>query len=257
MIGIFDSGVGGLTVLKALREVLPTADVLYFGDTKNAPYGSRSRDDLTSLTVAALKLLQERGAQNIVSACNSVSASLAVSLLDAFSIAPQQLIEMVGPTVSYFKGSSARLMLCATPATINSGIYQNAFQMIGKNIKAIAIPELAGAIESGKSEIDIEEIIRKAFPQTPQDIDALILACTHYPLVLPVFRKVLGENILIFDPAFAVAERAKKQFWPQEVGDGTTRFLLSKDSENFRTLVIRLFPEMKFELEVLEFEPER
>ena len=115
MIGVFDSGVGGLTVLSALRELLPSADVVYFGDTKNAPYGTRSREELGRLSVHGLQFLQEHGATNIISACNSVSASLAISLFDVLSIAPKQLIEMVGPTVGYFKGSSRRLILCATP----------------------------------------------------------------------------------------------------------------------------------------------
>src|SRR5262249_29124782 len=100
MIGIFDSGVGGLTVLHAIRQNLPSADVLYFGDTKNAPYGEKSREKLSDLTTANIKFLLEHGATNIVSACNSVSASLAISLFDAFDLKPQQLIEMVGPTVS-------------------------------------------------------------------------------------------------------------------------------------------------------------
>src|SRR3989344_2861097 len=139
MIGIFDSGAGGLTVLRAIREVLPTADVVYFGDIKNAPYGNRSREELAVLTVNAIKLLQENGATNIVSACNSVSASLAVSLYDALSLSPPALIEMVGPTVAYFKGSTARLVLCATEATIHSGIYQNGFRMVGKEIECVAI----------------------------------------------------------------------------------------------------------------------
>ena len=122
MIGIFDSGSGGLTVLKAVREALPSADILYFGDIKNAPYGSRSHAELSVLTMRAIELLQGRGATSIVSACNSVSASLAVSLFDALSLAPEHLIEMVGPTVSSFKNSSARLLLVATPATSVSAL---------------------------------------------------------------------------------------------------------------------------------------
>src|SRR5580704_17633887 len=118
MIGIFDSGMGGLTVLKAIREEMPNCDVVYFGDTKNAPYGSKTRAELGALTVAAIERLQKAGATSIVSACNSVSASLAVSLFDTLALAPGNLIEMVGPTVSYFKHSTLRLLLAATPATI-------------------------------------------------------------------------------------------------------------------------------------------
>jgi len=253
MIGIFDSGSGGLTVLRAIRDCLPSSDVLYFGDIKNAPYGSKSREELSVLTVSAIKYLQDQGAKSIVSACNSVSASLAVSIFDTLSITPQHLVEMVGPTVHYFRDSRARIVLCATPATIGSGIYQNAFNMIGKDIQAVAIPELAAAIEFGESREKIKEIITTAFASIRrEDFDVLILACTHYPLVSEIFDEVLGGAIPIFDPAVAVAERVESQMWPREAGDGKTRFVISKDSEPFRQLVARLFPQSNYSIEVLE-----
>lgn len=253
MMGIFDSGAGGLTVLRAIREVLPSADVLYFGDTKNAPYGSKSREELFQLTVQAMKFLSENGAGSIVSACNSVSASLAISLFDTFSLTPQNLIEMVGPTVSTFKGSSDRLVLVATPATIQSGIYQNAFRMIGKDVQCLAIPELAGAIEHGETEEKIENIIRAGLDGTDfSSFDTLILACTHYPLVLPTFKKVCGSSVHVFDPAETVALRVESRFWPREVGNGTTRFALSQDSKVFRDLAATLFPKQDYSIEVLK-----
>ncbi len=252
MIGIFDSGVGGLTVLHAIRENLPSADVIYFGDTKNAPYGEKSREQLSDLTVAAIQLLQKRGANNIVSACNSVSASLAVSLLDAFDLQPGQLIEMVGPTVSVFRGADMRIALAATPATILSEIYQNAFRMIGKDIQAIPVPGLAGAIELGKPNEEIESIIATAFAGVdPASFDVLVLACTHYPFATTSFKAVLGEQVSLFDPALAVAARVEKQFWPREVGDGTTRFIISAESAEFRRLVTQFFPDTRIDIEVL------
>jgi glutamate racemase len=251
MIGIFDSGSGGLTVLRAIRDRLPTADVIYFGDIRNAPYGSRSREELSLLTVNAIKYLQDQGATRIVSACNSVSASLAISLFDAFSLTSDTLVEMVGPTVGYFRHSPARLLLCATPATIESGIYQNGFHMIGKDVTCIGIPELAGAIEFGKSEEDIESIITHAFQSVRTDeYDAVVLACTHYPLVRDIFQRVLGESVVVFDPAEAVADRVEKLFWPQEAGDGRLRFVISQDSVQFRALVEKLFGRDTYEVEV-------
>jgi len=240
MIGIFDSGSGGLTVLKAIRARMPSADILYFGDIKNAPYGEKSHRELGALTVRAIELLQKRGAESIVSACNSVSASLAISLFDALSLAPDHLIEMVGPTVSAFKDSSSRLLLTATPATIGSEIYQNAFHMIGKEIETVAIPGLASAVEFGDSEEKIERIIRDAVSSVRvRDFDTLILACTHYPLVAHVFERVLG-SVPLFDPAVAVGERVQRQLWQEEAGGGLTRFLISKDSEPFRERVAGL-----------------
>lgn len=253
MIGIFDSGSGGLTVMRAIRNVLPSSDILYFGDIKNAPYGSRSREDLSLFTVSAMKLLHERGANSIVSACNSVSASLAISLFDAFSIQPQHLIEMVGPTVSYFRGSTARLLLCATPATISSHIYQSAFHMIGKEIDVLPIDELAAAIEFGEGDEKIDSIIKKNFAAVGlSKYDALVLACTHYPLASENFRRILGDSMHLFDPAIAVAERVEAQLWPREAGYGKTRYLISKESQPFRALIERLFPGEKYEIEIIE-----
>ncbi|HUY05258.1 MAG TPA: aspartate/glutamate racemase family protein [Candidatus Paceibacterota bacterium] len=251
MIGVFDSGSGGLTVLKEIRERMPSADILYFGDIKNAPYGSKSHAELGSLTACAIGLLQGRGATSIVSACNSVSASLAISLFDALSLAPEHLIEMVGPTVSSFKDSPARLLLAATPATIGSEIYQNAFRMIGKEIGTLAIPDLASAIEFGSSEEEIEGTIRDAFAGVRMDdFDAVVLACTHYPLVARLFARVLGP-VSLHDPALAVAERVKRQLWPREVGEGTIRFIISKDSQHFRDRVALLGLASEPSIEVL------
>lgn len=252
MIGIFDSGSGGLTVLKDIREQMPSADILYFGDIKNAPYGSRSNVELSALTVRAITLLKERGAESIVSACNSVSASLAISLLDTLSIAPDRLIEMVGPTVSSLRDFSSRLLLTATPATIQSEIYQNAFRMVGKEIETIAIPDLARAIEFGSPETEIESIIRDAFLDVSfAGNEALILACTHYPLVASIFERVLPTT-RIFDPAHAVGTRVKRQLWPREVGDGTTRFIISNDSQSFRDKVATLGLASEPTIEVIE-----
>ena len=253
MIGIFDSGSGGLTVLRAIRTMLPSVDVLYYGDIKNAPYGSRSRDELSALTVNAMRYLSDHGARSVVSACNSVSASLAISLFDALSIAPDMLVEMVGPTVSYFKGSSARVLLVATPATIDSSIYQSAFMMIGKKIDALAIPDLAGAIEFGKSDAEVEAIIRAILLTVDwSHYDVLVLACTHYPLAAQIFRTVVPGHIIILDPAILVAERVESRFWPREAGDGKTHFVITKDSAPFRRFASELFPNTQYEIEVIE-----
>ena len=253
MIGIFDSGSGGLTVLKAVREEMPTADVLYFGDIKNAPYGTRSRADLSRLTVAAIERLQAHGARNIVSACNSVSASLVVSLFDTLPIAPDSLIEMVGPTVQYFKNASARILLAATPATIMSDIYQNAFGMIGKEIGTLAIPELAGVIEQGANDEVVEAIILDACKEVDLSAyDTLVLACTHYPLVQHVFERVFDGRLEVFDAASAVAKRVKMKFGEKESGDGRLHFMISKDSVPFRTRVAEFFPGDGVTIEVLD-----
>lgn len=252
MIGIFDSGSGGLTVLSAIREQMPSADILYFGDIKNAPYGEKSREELSRLTINNIRVLQARGATSIVSACNSVSASLAISLFDVLGLAQQNLIEMVGPTVSCFKDFKKPILLAATPATIDSEIYQNAFQMLGIKIDTIAIPKLAGAIEFGTPAKDQELLIVGACAAYDmKKYGALILACTHYPLALASFRKVLGD-VPFFDPAEAVADRVKRQLWPREVGDGKLRLLVSRDTPQFRAHVTKLLPDASYVIEMLD-----
>ena len=253
MIGIFDSGSGGLTVLRAVRDRLPSVDVLYFGDIKYAPYGNRSRAEISQRTMHAVKTLVEGGSTSLISACNSVSASLALSLLDSLDLGSDDIIEMVGPTVSQFRGSKARVLLVATEATIRSEIYQNAFQMIGKEVDALAIPALAGAIEEGAPEEELERIVREAFADVDlSHIDAVVLACTHYPLAGGAFRAVLGDRIALVDPAEAVADRVERRWWPKEVRDGKTRFLITADSPVFRERVARFFPGAETAIEVLE-----
>lgn len=253
MIGVFDSGSGGLTVLKAIRERVPYADIVYFGDIKHVPYGTKTNKELSLLTVSAIELLQKRGAESIVSACNSVSATLAISLFDSLSLAPNSLIEMVGPTVSHFKQTEERVLLVATPATINSEIYQNAFHMIGKEITALAIPDLAKAIEFDEPCEKVEAIIRGALSAVSiREFDILILACTHYPLVTNLFQKVVGDDIQIFDPAYAVAERVERQLASREQGGGSLRFIISADSMAFRARVDELFSQGDFQIEVVE-----
>lgn len=252
MIGIFDSGSGGLTVLKAIRDRLPSADILYYGDIKNAPYGEKSREEISHLTAVAIKRLQDGGATSIVSACNSVSASLAISLYDVLGLSQHDLIEMVGPTVSVFRGYSKPLLVLATPTTVRAGLYQEAFRMIGLSVDAVAIPGLAGAIEFGSPENEQEELIRKSCADVDRaKYGAVILACTHYPLILPLFQKVLGD-VPIFDPAEAVADRVKKVLWPREVGEGTIRCELTAHSLLFKTFLTRLLPNSPYTLEVLE-----
>lgn len=256
MIGIFDSGVGGLTVLRAVRARLPSADIVYFGDTKHAPYGGKSREDITTRTIAAIEILAREKATSVLSACNSVSASLAVSLFDAMMLPPERLIEMVGPTVASFRNSSERVLLCATEATIRSEIYQNAFRMIGKQVETLSIPALAGAIESGAPEAEVLRILRETFASVDIDsFDTVILACTHYPLVQHLFAAVLGESIRVYDPADAVAERVENQWWPRESGNGTLRFLVSAESDTFRSFVAELFPHNADSIEVIDPAP--
>lgn len=149
MIGIFDSGSGGLSVLRALRARAPQLDVVYFGDLANMPYGSKSQAELQRLTIDALQLLRANGATQLVSACNSVSAAVIRPMMDLFGVSEGSgVIEMVGPTVRMVSAmGTVRAAVIATPATVESGMYQQEFVRAGCNTVMIACPNLAASIE--------------------------------------------------------------------------------------------------------------
>lgn len=235
MIGIFDSGSGGLSVLRALRAIAPEADIVYFGDLKNAPYGNKSREELGALSVLGIQKLVAEGATEIISACNSVSVSIVLPMFEILGIPRANIIEMVGPTVSSFRGKEVRVLVAATKATIDSRVYQDGFRFIGTEAEGVAIPTLVSLIESGAKGAEIKAEIRAALlPFKETHFDTLLLGCTHFPLVRSAFENVLRElsmPLAIFDPAEPVAKAACERF--DTSGKGTVRFLLSKESGQF------------------------
>src|SRR3989344_2156868 len=225
MIGLFDSGSGVLTVLTALRKRMPEADVVYFGDIKNAPYGERRADELALLTEKGLRLLVDKGATQFVSACNSVSTAVLMGAAGG-----NLVIEMTRPTARALRAhAGAKMLLIATPATISSQIYRNAIG-VTVQLDELPIPKLAGAIEFGAPTQEIPHIVREAFTlQQGKKYDGVMLGCTHYPLVRNVIEDVALEVFgisLIIDPAEAVAEEVTRRFDVQ--GSGSTKFFISK-----------------------------
>lgn len=246
MIGIFDSGIGGLTVYTHIRKAAPDADIVYFGDTANAPYGNKTAAEVGALTVLAIQKLLDHGATQIVSACNSVSASIARPLFQAVDMEQNMIIEMVPPTIDLFRtsGKTGRILLVATQLTIASGMYQNAFEEIGIHIDVLAIPELAGAIEAGKPDDDLRGIIKEALKEKDmEDFDILLLGCTHYPIVEHLFREIVGPDIEIYDPAIAVAQQVARQF--DIHGSGVATFLFSQENQVTRHSIEKLLVEKK------------
>lgn len=238
MIGIFDSGSGGLSVLRALRARAPNADVVYFGDLANAPYGNKSREELGALTVVGIQKLIDAGATEIISACNSVSVSIVLPMFEILDLPHANLIEMVGPTVARFKGTSAHVLVLATRATVESRVYQDGFRMVGVHADGVAIPELVEQIETGVAVEDMCAHVHKALAAHGHaDYTHIILGCTHFPLVREIFEEVAADLRLtasIVDPADAVADAVCTRFTCE--GGGETRFITSQHSEVFDAL---------------------
>lgn len=248
MIGLFDSGSGGLTVLTAIRKRALKADIVYFGDILNAPYGEKSAGELARLTESGLKKLSDMGATQIVSACNSLSLSVLMGAAEH-----TEIIEMTRPISRSLRSRAGeKMLLMATQATIESRIYPNAVG-VTISLDEIAVPKLAAAIEFGSSEDEMRGILHDVFSkQKGEKYDGIILGCTHYPLVRELIEseavKLFGPIELI-DPAEGVAEEVIRRFDIE--GSGKTIFLISKDSEIFRKRVSELFPDSSYTIDVV------
>jgi glutamate racemase len=248
MIGFFDSGSGGLSVLSHFRTLAPDADIVYFGDIKNAPYGEKSSEELSSLTRGGVAVLREAGATSIVSACNSVSTSIL-----AGAAGDMPFVEMSMPTAKYMQQfAGKRFLLLATPATVASGMYEHALADV-VSLDSIGVPGLAGAIEFGEPSDTVASLVRDALaPKLGQKYDGVILGCTHYPLARKIIEPIIAElfgNALIIDPGEPVAGEASRAF--AEKGSGITRFVISKDSVTFRLRVGAMLPAHSYEVHTI------
>ncbi len=248
MIGIFDSGCGGLSVLEALRGRAPQADIVYFGDIANAPYGNKTPEELAALVARGLRVLSDHGATELIAACNSV----ALSVLNG-SVDHDRVIEMTRPTARMMRTHAGEhVLLLATAATVHSGIYRDALKPIVQ-LDECAVPELAGAIERGASKDEIAGIVRLTLEQhAKESYGGVLLACTHFPLVRDIIEKeanALWGNVRIIDPAVAVAEEALERF--DTTGSGRVHFLISRDSHEFRNHIAPMYLNGSCTLEVL------
>ena len=248
MIGIFDSGSGGLSVLSVLRKKAPHADIVYFGDIGNGPYGSKSQSELAEFVAQGMQALAERGATEIIAACNSISFSIL-----AGAAGHDRLIEMTRPAARMMrKFAGERVLLLATQATVDSGMYREALWSIVA-LDELPVPNLASAIEEGKSKEVIAQIVRDALETRKGNMyDKILLGCTHYPLVRDIIEKeaqAMFGNVPLIDPADAVAEEAAQRF--DCAGSGILKFVISKDSHEFRNRITPIFLETPSTLEVV------
>lgn len=248
MIGLFDSGSGGLSVLKAIRARKPLADVVYFGDIRHAPYGIREPHELVHLATNGLRTLRMFGAQQLVSACNTVSPHVL-----AHGAEGADIIEMTRPAARGMRQyAGARVLLMATPATVKSRIYETAFGGM-VILHQHPVRDLAGAIEFGAHDDKIREIVRHEFGKRwGESFDHVFLGCTHYPFARHIIeeeaRAAFG-NIQVLDPAESVAEETERRF--DTTGSGLIYFRASQDSEHFRRRIEELFPEYEHTIKIV------
>src|SRR3984957_10472710 len=248
-IGVFDSGFGGLTVLKALLEILPAADYLYFGDTARLPYGSKSAETVARYAVEAARFLEDQGAQILVIACNTATA-LALERIVLAAHVPVIGVVEPGAEATALASANKKAVVVGTEATVASHAYYKALLSRGVNTHEKACPLLVPLVEEGWIEHPVtEEVARiylsEAFSEGFEDADVLLLGCTHYPLLKPLFQKVAPEHVAIVDSAESTAQAVASRLQrlvPSISGLGERRrstrikFFATDSVEKFRRL---------------------
>lgn len=274
IIGMFDSGVGGLTVMKEVLERLPEVRIVYLGDTARVPYGSRSREELIRFGEEIITFLKSQGAEAVVVACNTSSANAVPVLKEHFDI---PLIGTIEPgALSAVKATrNGRIGLIATEATVRSKAYSSAVsRLLAKGIlpedgelregyqlgersialvRAQACPLFVPLVEAGLSKSPEARGIARTYLESIQSegVDALILGCTHYPFLAPILREILGEKIELVDPAQAMVEELKRvleqldekdEAEDQRMDSWQYRFYVSGDPGLFKQVGDTLLP---------------
>ncbi len=212
-IGIFDSGIGGLTVVKKMFEILPEYQILYFGDTARMPYGERSSEIIKKYSIEASEFLIKKGAKIIVIACNTASATASQELKKKFSL---PIFEVITPAVekAIQITKNKRIGIIGTRATVNSGIYEKLIKEKKPEIKVFSQPAplLVPLIEEGwLKKGETKRIIKSyLYPLKMAQIDTLIMACTHYPLLREQIQLKIGRKIKLVDPGEEVVLKLKE-----------------------------------------------
>ncbi|PYX02512.1 MAG: glutamate racemase, partial [Acidobacteria bacterium] len=209
IVGVFDSGVGGLTVLKALLELIPAADYLYFGDTARLPYGSKSVETVARYATQASQFLEHCGSQLLVIACNTATA-LALDKITQVCRVPVVGVIEPGAERASTASQKRKVVVIGTEATISSQAYRKALEARGVQAKEKACPLLVPLVEEGWTEhLVTEQVARiyldEAFQDSFKSADVLVLGCTHYPLLKPLLRRVAPAHVTIVDSAESTA----------------------------------------------------
>jgi len=203
-IGVFDSGIGGLTVVAALREILPSEDIFYLGDTARVPYGGKSRKTVERYSIEIGGLLLAEGAKMIVVACNTASA-LAVPRLREMFRAPVQGVIQPGAEAAVRGTRGGRIGVIGTRATMASGAYERAIHALAPDAKVFSnpCPLLVPLIEEGLYDDPITDAVIERYlrPLLDEGIDTLVLGCTHYPLLRGAIARIAGEGVRLVDSA--------------------------------------------------------
>lgn len=249
-IAVFDSGVGGLTVLHECLVSLPAEDFLYLGDSANFPYGTKTAAELRRLVERNAGFLLDRGAKLLIVACNSATSAGADVARTAAADHGIEVITVIEPEAEIAAAitETGRVGVMATPATVEGGAYRMALERQHRELEVteVAAPDLAPIIQNGFpfDEEVVATVRGYCAPLKRAKIDTLILGCTHYPLVAPMLQRMLGRDVRLVTAGHAIAATAQRMLESSELAsarpdEGAYRFLCTGDVEGFRELGTR------------------
>lgn len=245
----FDSGVGGLTVFEKVKKILPDENTLYFGDTKNMPYGEKTEEQLIEYADKIFKFFETQNAKAVIMACNTTSAITYEKLKDNYNFKVYPIIQSVCSTIAK-QNDIKKLGVIATPATINSHAYSKEIAKYNSNMKVfeLAAPNWVRIVEEHRinqpqSILQVQEILEVIEGFAP---DKIVLACTHYPYLMSVLKKFMPEDKFI-DPAVYFAENIKNDLAEKNMLNNKfeyEKFYVSSNPENFK-IASELFYKLK------------
>lgn len=242
-IGIFDSGLGGLTCVKKVMEIMPGEDIIYFGDTGRVPYGSKSAEIILKYVRQDIRFLQTFDIKYIIIACGTASSAALPLIQDEFDTDIAGVLE---PTCLRAAAATknGKIGVLGTPGTIRSGKYLQTLKKLnsGLEIYTKACPMFVPLVENGYLNGPATEIIAKEYllPLKKSGIDTLILGCTHYPLLRPVIQTIMGDAVTLIDAGAETAVFVKQQLYERDLlcgrGHGSAQYFVSDTVEGFTEL---------------------
>ena len=251
-VGVFDSGVGGLTVAREIMRNLPSEKIVYFGDTARVPYGSKSKETVIRYSRQIIRFLQEQQVKAIVVACNTASAFALDTVRDEFDLPIIGVIES-GAKVAAARTRNKRVGIIGTVGTVGSGIHAQYLKKLDPGITVFgkACPLFVPLVEEGwlHDPVTVEVASRYLKELQDKDVDTLILGCTHYPLIRSTIRQVMGEEVCLVNPAYETALELGKLLEEQGLSSTGTeqkefpyRFYVSDLADEFKEFANSILP---------------
>lgn len=243
-IGIFDSGVGGLTVFREIRRTFPYEDIVYFGDTARVPYGPKSARTVTDYSLQNARFLKQCGAKIIIVACNTSSSVAIKHLRNHFKVPILGVIEP-GAQAAIAATKNNNIGVIGTEGTINSNAYSAAIKKYSPASKTFsqACPLFVALVEEGWEKHEVATIIASEYLSslTSKDIDTLVLGCTHYPILKDTLSSILGDSVKLIDSAEAIVQKLSNILpAPETEGVGLNSFFVSDNEEKFVRIASRI-----------------